>query len=147
LGGSAQIHCQDAAWTKNLFMKYFDNIFICSYRTYRRFETKRDPRFTASALICVCINGITFMIVVLIPRTFNLPKSSIALIGAHPWLAVVFAVVEMFFLYNYYSGKRINTLDANFQQKKTPEKRFWGFMTIVSLVMPTALGALLLNGE
>lgn len=126
-------------------MNYLNNIFICSYRLYKKTEKGRDPRFTSCILICICINGILFMTTTLLIRALNIANSSISFLGNYPILIIVFVIVEIIVLFKYYSKGRIDTLNTIFIQKKIIERRIWGLLTILTLVIPIAVGAIEFN--
>jgi hypothetical protein len=126
-------------------MTFFGNIFISSYRIYKKLEKNRDPRFTSSALVSFCFIGILFMAVVLFLRINNIPNSKISVLGNYPFLTICFALIEMFIAYKYFSEKRIIALNNSFEQKKLIERRIWGFVTIITLIAPMTIGAILFN--
>src|SRR5258708_321857 len=103
-------------------MNYFNNIFICAYRLYKKTEKGRNPRFTSCVLICICINGILFMATTLLVRAFNIPNSSISFLVNYPLFIIGFVVVEIIALVKYYSEEIIDALNTTFIHKKIIEK-------------------------
>jgi hypothetical protein len=126
-------------------MTYFGNIFISSYRVYKRTEKHRSPRFTSTVLLSICFDGILFMMIAILLRLSNTPNSSISFLGNYPFITIVVAFLQMFLIYNYFSEKRIEALNASFEQKKLFERRMWGYAVVISLILPWIIGPILFN--
>ena len=85
------------------------------------------------------------MTTTLLIRALNIANSSISFLGNYPILIIVFVIVEIIVLFKYYSKGRIDTLNTIFIQKKIIERRIWGLLTILTLVIPIAVGAIEFN--
>ena len=126
-------------------MRYFGNIFICSYRVYKKLEKQRDPRFTSSILISMCFTAILFMVCVIMQKKYNIYNNPLYILSNYPFILVGFGIAEMFLVYQYYSEERITFLNTQFENKIMIEKYFWGLMSILTLVVPFVIGAIVLN--
>ena|ERR1700761_1967218 len=125
-------------------MLYFNNLFICSYRIYKRLE-KGDAGFKASLLIWICFVGILFFACVFLMKEYNIKNTPLSFLVNYPVILIGAAIGGMFLLNNYYSTERINLLNTRFEEKSMMERRLWGHAVILTLVVPYVAGALLLN--
>jgi hypothetical protein len=126
-------------------MKYFSNIFICCYRIYKKLEKRSDPRFTSVIVISMCFTALLFMGCVIMQKIYKIYNNPLYFLAKYPFLLIGLWIGEIIVLYNYYSETKIISLNENFDKKKMIEKWVWVLITIITLVVPIVVGALILN--
>ncbi len=111
-------------------MNFFDNIFIASYRVYLRYNT--NPKLTSACLLAAICGEIFFLSLVLFNKAFE-----IDVIKRMSWtFTTTLALVAIFGVYNYYSDIRIKRLTERFEEKGLTERRLWGWIAVIILLIP-----------
>lgn len=125
-------------------MILFDNIFISTYRAYKR---KNDsPRVSEMIFVYICIAGFISLIVESFHKLWGIDiRTRGAFLLRNPILLVLLALAIMFLLYQYYSEQRIEKLLVRFEQKTHLERNLWGWISVMTLILPIVAFAIILN--
>lgn len=130
---------------KNKFMKFYNNVFAVSYKYYERIN--KYPRIGAAAVVFLHM-FLLFILLIAVTEAiinyhmlFNYGKYSLIEIS----LAVILLILMIPF-WKYYSQERADIIIDKFDKKTSLEKRMWGYITLLSLILEVTILAFVLNG-
>ena len=125
-------------------MVFYNNLFAATYRFYKKFYETDRSRFRTVLLLWVHVMGTFFVLVAGVKKLFSLDFARFHNTISYLFiLAILFLVCPIFL--RYYSNNKIEQIILKFEEKKIPEKKLWGYITVVSLVLEYVIVALLLR--
>jgi hypothetical protein len=126
-------------------MALYNNIFASSYRFYSRFKGEA-PWGTSIILVCISQFSTVFLVFAILKKItgINALLALSAFLPSKYFYIPIFAIWG-FVLYRYYSKEKTTIILADFEKKSANTKVFWGYFTILWLVLPVLLTAILLR--
>ncbi len=125
-------------------MKFYNTIFASAYRSYDKYENS-PAKYRASSFVFVHMLGLVFLIVCVIQKTFSLDFTGVR---KFPGYQLIFLMIGFFFLsrlWKYYSKDRIEILVKDFEQKPLLQRRLWGYVAVITLILEFVVAAVVLN--
>lgn len=122
-------------------MNFYNNIFASSYIFYSK-QKNGTPLFTSICLVVACQMLFLFFLIILF-KTLDI----IDIFGMLPSKYYFLPVLLIWFiiLIKYYSKEKVRAIMISFEEKTMWEKKFWGILTLISLIVPVITIALLLK--
>ena len=119
----------------------FKYILASAFNFYKPFR-REDPYFDAVIIVGLCQEMLSFLAVILIRRFTKLDL--LQGLNSKVVLCVILAC-WMGILFRIYSKNRIDTIVAEFDILKTFHRRLWGIATLVCLILPVVIIAIMLS--
>lgn len=127
--------------SKNIFCKYYHNIFAASFLYYSNPKLNVSARIGATAVNVLCQMTISFLVVVLLNKFVGFD----ALIFINKYFFLLLIILLFFMNVIYYKEERIERILNIYEQKSNKEKSFWQVVTVISGIVPIISIAFLLK--
>jgi len=121
-------------------MKYFDYIFISGYRAYRKKETM--PRSGGISLMLALLGGYFILIGAVSKKIWGM-NPFLDYLRKYPVSIYIVAGLVLFLLNYYYSTDRTQHLDEEFENLPIGTRKLWGWITVLSIIIPYTVGVCL----
>ena len=121
-------------------MKFYNNIFASAYKCYDKYEN--SARYRAVSFVVIHLFGFFMLILSSFKRLFALDFSKYSI------YKLSFLIVGLCFLglgRKYYSKAKIENILLGFDQKTIRERKFWGFIAVITFILEYVTFAFLLS--
>jgi len=120
-------------------MKFFNNLYASSYRIYQEYND--GGRFSSICVVAIALGTLILLVLVLVEKAFGV-SLLVRINGVYYNFLGLTVIIGLAI---YYSKKRTTLIVEEFEKKSIQERKLWGVVTILSVVLPTLIIAFLLH--
>lgn len=119
-------------------MSFYNKIFAATFRYYSKYKNEA-PRF--SAVCVVAISQLLLLLLLILLKKANI----VDILGIMPskYYFIPIFILWLIIVYRYYSQEKIFKLIDIFEQMPLMTRRIWGIITIICLIFPVVIIAIL----
>ena len=113
---------------------FYGNILAAAYRTYGRFKNE-NPYSRSIFFTCMCQILFIFLLISIIKK-FEGINLLTWMSGNAKYYAIPIYIIWIVVFFKYYSKERVQNIVAAYDEKPLFIKRMWGFIALISIIIP-----------